>query len=106
MAVPAAAQELQGTLKKMKTAGTIVLGYRENTAPFSFFGSDGKPTGYSIDLCTRIVIEVQEALSRPQLKGRWGPVSVADRIDAVTSFRVDMECGSTTVTLSRQELLD
>src|SRR6058998_1613780 len=106
MAVPAAAQELQGTLKKMKTAGTIVLGYRENSAPFSFVGSDGKPTGYSIDLCTRIVTEVQEALSLPQLKVRWAPVTVADRIDAVTSGRIDMECGSTTVTLSRQERVD
>src|SRR3989442_3992696 len=103
MAVPAAAQELQGTLKKIKTAGTITLGYRENSAPFSFIGSDGKPAGYSIDLCTRIVTEVQEALSLPELKVRWAPVTVADRIDAVASGRIDMECGSTTVTLSRQE---
>jgi len=106
MAVPAAAQELQGTLKKIKTAGTITLGYRENSAPFSFIGSDGTPAGYSIDLCTRVVTEVQEALSLPELKVRWAPVTVADRIDAVASGRIDMECGSTTVTLSRQERVD
>ncbi len=106
MALPAAGQELQGTLKKIKTSGTITLGYRENSAPFSFVGTDAKPTGYSIDLCTRIVTEVQQALGLSDVKIRWTPVTVADRIDAVASGRIDMECGSTTVTLSRQERVD
>ena len=51
----APAQELQGTLKKIKDSGTIAVGYREQSVPFSFRGNDGKPTGYSIDLCQRVV---------------------------------------------------
>jgi len=51
----APAQDLQGTLKKIKDSGTITIGYREQSVPFSFRGNDGKPSGYSIDLCQRIV---------------------------------------------------
>jgi ABC-type amino acid transport substrate-binding protein len=105
LAVPARAQELTGTLKKVKDTGTLSIGYRENSPPFSFVGDDKKPQGYSIDLCTRIATAVQQAVGR-DVKVTWVPVTVADRIPAIVSGRIDLECGSTTMTLSRQEQVD
>src|SRR5207244_1448725 len=61
----ALAQDLQGTLKKIKDSGTIAIGYREQSVPFSFRGNDGKPAGYSIDLCQRIVTGVPQPLKLP-----------------------------------------
>src|SRR4029077_5782283 len=92
----ALAQDLQGTLKKTKDSGTIVIGYREQSLPFSFKGDDGKPTGYSIDLCQRIVTGIQQQLKLPKLDVKWVPVTVDSRISAVVSGTIDLECGSTT----------
>jgi len=108
LAGPAAAQDLQGTLKKVKDSGTLTLGYRENSPPFSFMSpiQKGDPTGYSIDLCRRIAQAVQAKLGLATLHVKWVPVTVADRIAAVTSGKIDLECGSTSITLGRQELVD
>ena len=73
---PTLAQDLQGTLKKIKDSGTIVMGYREQSLPFSFRGDDGKPTGYSIDLCQRIVTGIQQQLKLPKLDVKWVAVTV------------------------------
>ena len=106
--VPASAlaQDLQGTLKKIKDSGTIVIGYREQSLPFSFRGDDGKPTGYSIDLCQRIVTGIQQQLKLPKLDVKWVAVTVDSRITAVVNGTIDLECGSTTSSLSRQEQVD
>ena len=108
LAGPAAAQELQGTLKKVKDTGTLTLGYRENSPPFSYISSLDKvvPIGYSIDLCQRVVNAVKTTLGLPNLQVKWVPVTVADRIAAVASGRIDLECGSTSITLGRQEQVD
>jgi ABC-type amino acid transport substrate-binding protein len=103
---PWAAQPLGGTLKKIKDSGTMVIGYRENSRPFSFLGPDGKPTGYSIDLCQRIATAVQQELGLPTLEIKYVPVTVDTRIQAVANGTVDIECGSTTTTISRQEQVD
>jgi glutamate/aspartate transport system substrate-binding protein len=103
---PAPAQDLQGTLKKIKDSGTIVIGYREQSLPFSFRGDDGKPTGYSIDLCQRIVTGIQQQLKLPKLDVKWVAVTVDTRIPAVVNGTIDLECGSTTSSLSRQEQVD
>jgi ABC-type amino acid transport substrate-binding protein len=103
---PWAAQPLSGTLKKIKDTGTMVIGYRENSRPFSFLGPDGKPTGYSIDLCQRIATAVQQEVGLPNLEIKYVPVTVATRIQAVANGTVDIECGSTTTTISRQEQVD
>ena len=66
-AVPAAAQELYGTLKKIKDSGTIVIGHNEDSPPFASFGADGKPQGYSIDICGKIAQAVKERLGLPDL---------------------------------------
>lgn len=106
--VPASAlaQDLQGTLKKIKDSGTIVIGYREQSLPFSFRGDDGKPTGYSIDLCQRVVTGIQQQLKLPKLDVKWVAVTVDSRITAVVNGTIDLECGSTTSSLSRQEQVD
>jgi glutamate/aspartate transport system substrate-binding protein len=104
---PAAAVEvLTGTLKTAAERGEIVIGYRESSIPFSFVEgkrADGSPRviGYAIDLCGEIVDDVQKAIGRP-LKVRFEPVTSETRIAAVTSGKVDLECGSTTANAERR----
>ncbi len=100
------AQPLSGTLKKIKDSGTLVIGYRENSRPFSFLGPDGKPTGYSIDLCQRIATAAQQEVGLSTLEIKYIPVTVESRIPAVANGTVDLECGSTTIAISRQEQVD
>lgn len=102
----AAAQELQGTLQKIKASGTITIGFREQSVPFSFLGTDGKPAGYSVDLCQRIAAGIQQQLALPKLDVKWVPVTVDTRIPSIVQGTIDLECGSTTNTLSRQEQVD
>jgi len=106
LAGPAVGAELEGTLKKIKATNTITLGYREASRPFSFVGDDGKPAGYSVDLCTRVAASVGKQLGLPNLQVKWVKVSVADRMQAVTNGTIDLECGSTTASLSRQAQVD
>jgi glutamate/aspartate transport system substrate-binding protein len=100
------AQTPTGTLKKVQDSGTLTIGFRENSLPFSFTGTDGKPTGYSIDLCKEIAVAVQNELKLPNLAVRWVPVTPDNRVDMVANGTVDIECGSTTASLSRQEKVD
>ena len=106
LAGPAPGAEPEGTLKKIKSSNTITLGYRESSRPFSFVGDDGKPAGYSVDLCTRIAASVGKELALPGLQVKWVKVTVADRMQAVVKGTIDLECGSTTASLSRQEQVD
>jgi len=94
------------TLKKVKESGTLTIGYRESSAPFSFADQNKNPRGYSVDLCTRIAAAVQKQLGLAQLQVKWVAVTPADRISAVTGGTVDIECGSTSNTLSREEQVD
>jgi ABC-type amino acid transport substrate-binding protein len=97
------AQEIRPTLDKIKETGTIQLGYREASRPFSFRGSDGKPAGYSVDLCERIAAAVAQTLQLPNLKMDWVAVTPADRIPRLVRGSIDLECGSTTITFGRME---
>jgi glutamate/aspartate transport system substrate-binding protein len=97
---------LEGTLKKIQTTNTITLGYRESSRPFSFVGDDGKPAGYSVDLCARVVASLGKQLALPALQTKWVKVTVADRMAAIVNGTIDLECGSTTASLSRQEEVD
>jgi glutamate/aspartate transport system substrate-binding protein len=103
---PALGQELEGTLKKIKASGTLTIGYRESSPPFSFLGSDKRPIGYSIDLCRHVARAVQQQLGLADLKLNWVPVTPESRVAAVAKGTVDIECGSTTASLSRQEEVD
>jgi ABC-type amino acid transport substrate-binding protein len=98
-------QQLDGTLKKIKESSSLTLGHREAAPPFSFPGPDRRPVGYSIDLCTHVAGEIQKQLGI-NLKLNWVPVTADNRIDMVVQGKVDIECGTTTITLARQERVD
>ena len=104
-AAHSSSQELDGTLKKIRTSGVFTLGHREAAPPFSFPGPDRRPVGYSIDLCTHIASAIQKQLG-VNLKLAWQPVTADNRIDMVTQGKIDIECGTTTMTLARQERVD
>jgi ABC-type amino acid transport substrate-binding protein len=103
---PAVVAEAQGTLKKIRDSGSIAVGYRDSSVPFSFVGTDQSPTGYSIDLCRQVVGALQLSLGLAKLQIKWVSVTPESRIGAVAGGSVDLECGSTTHTLSRQEQVD
>ena len=105
LAGQALGQELDGTLKKIKESNTFTLGYLTSAPPFSFPGPDKRPVGYSIDLCTHVASAIQKQLGI-NLKLNWVPVTTENRIDMVASSKVDIECSTTTATLSRQEKVD
>lgn len=106
MAGLASGQELDGTLKKIKTTGVLAIGYRTSAPPFSFPGPDKRPVGYSIDLCKNVAGAIQKQLGLENLKLDWVPVTAEDRIELVEGGKVDIECGTTTITLSRQERVE
>jgi ABC-type amino acid transport substrate-binding protein len=103
---PALAADLEGTLKKIKSTNTIVLGYLDSARPFSFVGEDGKPAGYSVDLCARVVARVGKELGLPNLQVKWVKVTAANRLQSIVGGMTDLDCGTTTVSLSRQEQVD
>jgi glutamate/aspartate transport system substrate-binding protein len=103
---PAYGQHPQSTLDKIKTTKTISLGYRESSFPFSYISEDKKPAGYSVDLCTRIAAGVQQQLGLADLTTKWVVVTPENRLAMVANGTIDLECGSTTNTLSRQEQVD
>jgi ABC-type amino acid transport substrate-binding protein len=106
LAGPAFGAELDGTLKKIKASNTITLGYREDARPFAFVGDDGKPAGYSVELCTRIATSIGRELGLFNLQTKWVKVTPENRISSVVNGTVDLECGSTTASLTRQEQVD
>jgi glutamate/aspartate transport system substrate-binding protein len=95
-----------GTPEKIKATKTIALGYRDSSVPFSYAGPTKEPMGYSVDLCMRVVQDLRSELKLPDLQPRWVPVSVETRVRALVDGTIDLECGSTTNTLSRQERVD
>ena len=102
---PAQKPPLTGTLKKINDTGIITLGFREASVPFSSKNAEGKPGGYSVDLCLNVVEQLKYDMKRP-IEVRWLPVTIANRFQMVTSGRIDMECGSSTNTLARRKLVD
>ena len=102
---PLAAQELTGTLQQIKESGKIRIGYREAEPPMSFNGKDGKPTGYTIDICKYVVTGVKDKIGA-DISVEYVPVTAKERFNALVNNKIDLLCGSTTKTLSRSELVD
>lgn len=96
--------ELTGTLKKAYDSGTVAIGYRESSLPFSYLDKHGEPIGYSIDLCRAIVDAISDDIGK-ELTIKWVPVTPDNRIEAVTSGQIDLECGSTTSNVERQKVV-
>jgi glutamate/aspartate transport system substrate-binding protein len=101
----ASAQELTGTLKKVRASGTITLGYRESSIPFSYLNSSGAPVGYSIDLCGEVVENLAAELDGMAVAIKYKAVTSETRIPALTAGEIDLECGSTTSNFERKKLV-
>ena len=101
VALPAVAQE--GTLKKIKDSGTITIGHRDASLPFSYYDDKQQPIGYAMDLCAKIVDAVKAELKMPSLKTAYQLVTSANRIPLMANGTIDLECGSTTNNVARQE---
>ncbi|PXX35243.1 amino acid ABC transporter substrate-binding protein [Undibacterium pigrum] len=97
------AEELTGTLKKIKESGVITLGVRDSSVPFSFIDDKQVYQGYSVDLCKKVVIAVQKHLGLASLKTEFNPVTSASRLPLMANGTIDLECGSTTNNLERQK---
>ncbi len=99
-----AAANPNGTLQKIKDSGTIVVGYRDSSIPFSYVADDpNQPMGYAHDLEMKIVEAVKENLNMPDLNVRYNLITSQTRIPLVQNGTVDFECGSTTNNVERQE---
>ncbi len=104
-AASAQAQDLTGTLKKIKETGTINVGHRESSIPFSYLDDKQQPIGYAMDLCMKVVDAVKAELKMPNLKVVLQPVTSSNRIPLLQNGTIDMECGSTTNSVERQKLV-
>jgi len=113
LAGPAAAQVepsdpgvVSGTLAQIKRTGTVRLGYRDASVPFSYLDRSGRPIGYSIDICNAVVEEIGRTLDREDLKVAFVKVTSETRLQAIVGGIIDLECGSTTNNLERRRIVD
>src|SRR6266568_518917 len=98
----ARAQNLGPTLQKIKDSGTISLGHRESSIPFSYYDDKQQVVGYSHALMLKAVDAVKKELGLPKLAVKLTPVTSQNRIPLVQNGTIDIECGSTTNNLERQ----
>jgi len=103
--LPSAASAQESTLARIKSSGAITFGYREASFGFSYLDGGGKPVGYSIDICNRIVEAIKTELKMPAIEIKYQAVTSANRIPLVQNGTVDIECGSTTNLVERQKLV-
>ena len=101
------AQELTGTLKRIADTGELRIGFVPDAPPLSFTDAKGKPAGYTIALCRTVAAEVEKATGLEYMKISYVPLVLPeDRLSAIENGTVDIECGTSTVTLSRRERVD
>jgi len=93
----------QDTLKKIKDTGTITLGHRETSIPFSYYDDKQQVVGYAMDICMKVVDAVKAELKMPKINVKLNPVTSATRIPLMANGTIDLECGSTTNNLERQK---
>ncbi len=94
------------TLERIRATETITLAYRDGAAPFSFKDREGRVRGFSVELCMFVVASIQKSLGLPSLRIEWKPVDATTRLFAIANGEADIECGTTTITLSRMEKVD
>lgn len=99
------AQDLTGTLAKIDQSGEFVIGHRESSVPFAYLDENQEPIGYSMDLCLRIVEAVSAELEK-ELTVKYVPVNPKTRIPLMANGTIDLECGSTTNNLTRQQQVE
>ena len=93
-------------LDRIQERGVVNMGHRESSVPFSYIGDDGRPQGYSIDLCNKFVDEIRKTLKMPNIKVNHVPVTSQTRIALMDNGTIDVEGGSTTNNLTRQKQVD
>lgn len=106
VAAPAQSQAPEGRLKKIAATKTITIAYRSDATPFSFTDDKKQIGGFSIDLCKRVVSLIESQIKVEGLQVKWHPVTTQTRFEAVAKGQADMECGSSTVTLTRLKQVD
>jgi ABC-type amino acid transport substrate-binding protein len=109
LAIPcldATAQNAEGTLDKVARTGEFVIGYRADASPLSYENADGLPSGYSVDICRRIAASINAHFPDQSIETKFRRITADERISSVVNGDVDIECGSTTITLARQEQVD
>jgi glutamate/aspartate transport system substrate-binding protein len=99
----ASAQSPSPMLQKIKDAGTITIGHRDSSVPFSYLDESQKPIGFSLELCNLVVAKIKARLGQPDLKVAYQAVNSSNRIPLVKNGTVDIECGSTANTIARQQ---
>jgi glutamate/aspartate transport system substrate-binding protein len=97
------AEDLTGTLKKIKENGYITLGYRDESVPFSYLDDQNKPVGFAMDICAKIVEAVKNKLSLDKLGVKLTQVTPSTRIPLLANGTIDLECGNTTNNAERQK---
>lgn len=102
VAAPALAQD-SPTLKKIKDTGTITIGHRDSSIPFSYYDDKQQVVGYALEICLKVVDQIKADLNMPNLKVALNPVTSATRIPLIANGTIDLECGSTTNNLDRQK---
>ena len=102
VAAPALAQD-SPTLKKIKDSGTITIGHRDSSMPFSYYDDQQKVVGYALDICMKVVDAIKAELKMPNLQVKLNPVTSATRIPLIANGTIDLESGSTTNNLDRQK---
>jgi ABC-type amino acid transport substrate-binding protein len=90
------------TLATIAKTGKVRIAYRESSVPFSYVSAEGKPIGYTIDLCEKVVASLRTSLKLPKLEVQWLPVAAAERIPTIKGEKADLECGNTTNTPARR----
>ncbi len=91
------------TMRRIRDTGTLLVGVRESSVPFSFLDPQKQPQGYSVDLCVRVADAIKADLKLPKLEVKFVPVTSSNRIPALLEGKIDLECGSTTNTRDRQK---
>src|SRR5262244_1607175 len=97
---------VSGTLARIKTTGTVRLGYRDASIPFSYLDRSGRPIGYSIDICNAIVDEIGRTLDREDLKIDFVKVTSETRLPLVVDGTIELECGPVTTNQQALKSLD
>lgn len=90
------------TLEKIKKSGKVIIGYRESSDPISYIVA-GKPMGYAVDICNQFANELKKDLKMPNLKVEYKAVTSSTRIPEMLAGNIDMECGTTTNSIQRQQ---
>jgi ABC-type amino acid transport substrate-binding protein len=93
------------TLKKIRDSKAVTIAYRTDALPFSF-EENKQPVGYTVELCKRVVASLEQQLKIQPLAVKWVAATSQNRMELVEKRQADMECGSTTATLSRMEQVD